>query len=153
MDDMDKTGAGRGMVARACRRSAHPDFIPEDEMRRLSWSLVLVIGPAFIAGGCSRAFVSTDPPLARLSVNGRQVGVGKATIPTKPGRVVIVRADHEGFRPTCAILEHRRDTTITLTRAVPNDLPLPPDAEIERTWMRAARTFAPNAPSSRRSPT
>ena len=111
---------------------------------------VLLIGLAL--SGCARAFITTDPPIARLSVNGRQVGVGKATIPTQSGRVVIVRADHEGFRPTCAVVPHRRDTTITLSRAIADDRPLPSDADIEREWIATGKNLCVEAAEQQKPP-
>lgn len=100
----------------------------------LSRPLAAVVALTFV-GGCSRAFIKTEPPVARISIAGRQIGVGAATVATPKGRIVIVRVDHEGFRPACAIIEHRRDTVVALDRAVPGDAPLPSDAEIEREWI------------------
>ncbi len=99
-------------------------------MRRLIVATIVSLGLC----GCSRAFVEAVPPSARLIVNGRVVGVGKATIQTQTGKVVLVRAEHEGFRPACAIVEHRRDTILRLARATEGEPPLPSDTEILQAW-------------------
>lgn len=99
-------------------------------MRRRFIGIILILG----FGGCSRAFVEVIPPSAKLIVNGRVAGIGKATIPTQPGNVVLVRAEQEGFRQACALVEHRGDTVLRLARANPEEAPLPSDAEILQAW-------------------
>lgn len=101
--------------------------------------------------GCARAFIKTEPPGARLSIAGKQIGTGSATVQTPKGRIVIVHADHEGFRPTCAIVQYRKDQTIALTRALAQDVPMPSDSDIERAWIAdgadlCAKRYAQNVP-------
>jgi len=100
-------------------------------MRRLPRATVLLI---LVSLGRSRAYIGAQPPSARILVNGRVVGVGSATIPTEKGKVVIVRAELDGFRPACAVVENRRDQRIQLARAMPGDPPEPTDAEVRQAW-------------------
>lgn len=102
-------------------------------MRNRSGIVVALL--ALSGAGCAHAWIKSEPAGARLSVGGKLVGTGHATVSTPKGQIVVVRADHEGFRPACAVVEYRRDTTIALTRAEPNDPPLPSDTEIERAWV------------------
>ena len=99
-------------------------------MRHLVVAAILSVG----CGACARAYLEATPSSARLVVNGRIVGVGEATIPTRRGKVVLVRAEQEGFRPACAIVEYRQDTVLRLARATSGDAPLPSDDEILHAW-------------------
>jgi hypothetical protein len=55
-------------------------------------------------------------------------------IPTTKVRPVLVRAEQEGFRPACALVENRRDTTLYLARSEPDARPFPSDAEVRDAW-------------------
>lgn len=67
-----------------------------------------------LLAGCARAEIRVVPASAKLYADGRMVGVGQAMIPTTKARPVLVRAEQEGFRPACALVENRGDTTLYL---------------------------------------
>lgn len=71
---------------------------------------------------------------AKLYADGRLVGRGQAMIPTTKQNPVVVRAEQDGFRPACALVEHRRDTTLYLARVEPRDRPFPSDDQIRAAW-------------------
>ena len=104
------------------------DRNPEVAMRVCALLLLLVVA------GCSRALIETIPASASIRANGNVVGRGKAMIQTSREKVVLVRAEQDGFRPTCALIANRQDTKLYLVRAQVNDPPFPTDAEILQAW-------------------
>ncbi len=97
---------------------------------RLFATAILMLGLT----GCARAFIETIPASAGIRANGNVVGRGKATVQTFRDKVILVRAEQDGFRPSCALVANRQDTKLYLVRAQPDDPPFPTDAEILHAW-------------------
>jgi hypothetical protein len=94
-------------------------------------SLILCV---CVLAGCARAEIRVVPASAKLYADGRMVGIGQAMIATTKAKPVLVRAEQDGFRPACALVENRHDTTLYLARSEPDERPFPGDAEILGTW-------------------